>query len=876
MENKERFSLLLLEPGEYYFEDYIASLAVTENDTWLSGRLKVCSLSLVFDPKDYHKPILKIPFTQCGSITKSSEKDSNILNIISKQYIEMLDHNVLEPYKFINELSLFRIDLKYARVENCLSLILQLHRASSLQTAEHRHMAAAIAFGRQTLITFDPTWLELGENIITEEVGQKITPLSINSGRIVLTSLHVYFQPFNNNEMTLYLKIKLSEIKRIIKRRFLLQQVGLEFEYEPNKQLYLTFKNTEIRDKLYDNLLNQSKVKMEKRERCIMTLKWQNGALSNYDYLLYLNSLADRTVNDLTQYPVFPWVVADYSSPTLDLTNSNTFRDLTKPIGALNPERLLKLQDRYSEMNVPKFLYGSHYSTPGFVLFYLVRKYPQYMLCLQNGRFDHPDRMFNSISDAWRNVLNNMSDFKELVPEFYDTDQCGDFLTNKYAIDFGTRHDGRKVGDVELPQWANSPVDFISKLRQALESDYVSNHLHHWIDLIFGYKQNGPEAIKANNVFYYLCYEGAVDLNNVRDWNQRHALEVQIMEFGQIPKQIFEKPHPPKTCLLIKDFQKFGILPNIEQYWNWKNLSVLKLFTTTIHRDTATSVKFSEDMQTVWSVGYDAMLKVHCISTQKQIRSVIVQGFPVKFNDIILPSNYTSTALIATMHGSLIVYDIDCCRITDDFRAHEDSISCLAWSKNGFLITGSLDCTARIWKAPQAPWTKIELITSLKAELEHENKVTSLALSVDNKLLATGTNVGEIFLWSFFDYSFIQQLPGHADSVNKMCFSRDCSKLLSCSDDCCFKVFDSDSGLELYTNTLQCPLKTLAWDGYHVFVGGENGILYLWDLEKFELINKVQTHSGGLLDMDVSNDGSMIATVGKDRLVYVWKTSFDI
>lgn len=32
----------------------------------------------------------------------SSDEDSNILNIISKQYIEMLDHNVLEPYKFIN------------------------------------------------------------------------------------------------------------------------------------------------------------------------------------------------------------------------------------------------------------------------------------------------------------------------------------------------------------------------------------------------------------------------------------------------------------------------------------------------------------------------------------------------------------------------------------------------------------------------------------------------------------------------------------------------------------------------------------------------------------------------------------------------------
>lgn len=49
-------------------------------------------------------------------------------------------------------------------------------------------------------------------------------------------------------------------------------------------------------------------------------------------------------MNDLTQYPVFPWVVSDYLSNTLDLKNPKTFRDLTKPIGALNPERLFKLQ----------------------------------------------------------------------------------------------------------------------------------------------------------------------------------------------------------------------------------------------------------------------------------------------------------------------------------------------------------------------------------------------------------------------------------------------------------------------------------------------------------------------------------------------------
>lgn len=49
-----------------------------------------------------------------------------------------------------------------------------------------------------------------------------------------------------------------------------------------------------------------------------------------------------------------------------------------------------------------------------------------------------------------------MSDFKELIPEFYDTGQSPDFLTNIYGIDFGYRHDGRKVENVELPPWANS------------------------------------------------------------------------------------------------------------------------------------------------------------------------------------------------------------------------------------------------------------------------------------------------------------------------------------------------------------------------------------------------------------------------------------
>lgn len=41
---------------------------------------------------------------------------------------------------------------------------------------------------------------------------------------------------------------------------------------------------------------------------------WQKREISNFDYLMYLNTLAGRSYNDYMQYPVFPWVLADYHS----------------------------------------------------------------------------------------------------------------------------------------------------------------------------------------------------------------------------------------------------------------------------------------------------------------------------------------------------------------------------------------------------------------------------------------------------------------------------------------------------------------------------------------------------------------------------------
>lgn len=51
---------------------------------------------------------------------------------------------------------------------------------------------------------------------------------------------------------------------------------------------------------------------------------------------MHLNEAGNRSFSDLTQYPIFPWVIADYNSDKIDLNQKKTYRDLSKPIGALN------------------------------------------------------------------------------------------------------------------------------------------------------------------------------------------------------------------------------------------------------------------------------------------------------------------------------------------------------------------------------------------------------------------------------------------------------------------------------------------------------------------------------------------------------------
>ena len=221
-------------------------------------------------------------------------------------------------------------------------------------------------------------------------------------------------------------------------------------------------------------------------------------------------------------------------------------------MGAQTPDRLTQFQKRYVEWEdpsgeTPPYHYGTHYSSAMIVASYLLRLEPftQIFLRLQGGHFDLADRLFHSIKDNWLSASkNNMADVKELIPEFF---YLPEFLVNSNKFDLGKKQSGIMLDNVMLPPWAkNDPIEFIRVHRMALESDFVSAHLNEWIDLIFGHKQQGQLAIDAMNVFHHLFYEGAVNIDEIDDPLKRNAIIGFINNFGQIPKQLFKRPHPTK------------------------------------------------------------------------------------------------------------------------------------------------------------------------------------------------------------------------------------------------------------------------------------------------------------------------------------------
>jgi beige protein homolog 1 len=443
---------------------------------------------------------------------------------------------------------------------------------------------------------------------------------------------------------------------------------------------------------------------------------------------MLINTLAGRTYNDLTQYPVFPWVIADYTSSELDLSDPKTFRDLSKPMGCQTTTREAEFRERYksfAEMgdhSAPAFHYGTHYSSAMIVTSYLIRLQPfvKSYLLLQGGTFDHADRMFFSIEQAWRSASRlNMTDVRELTPEFFFLPE---FLLNLNEFDFGARQNEQKsISAVELPPWAKGdPRIFIAKNREALESPFVSKHLHQWIDLVFGHKQKGENAIAAVNVFHHLSYQGAKDLDAITDSNERLATIGIIHNFGQTPYQIFHKAHPARDQTRHK----------------YKRL------------DTA-----AESLTRLPSTLLDSDERVASLAFSWKSDKLLCSG-AFRLN---MPPNYDIYMEWGFSDNSVRFYSAESRKQIGLFEhLHIGQLSGAIFADSKTLITAGTDCTVAVWSVHS---TNKAVDIQPKATLfGHRQSAGVLAISRSINALLSASRAGELILWDLNRCEFVRKI----------------------------------------------------------------------------------------------------------------------
>lgn len=267
-----------------------------------------------------------------------------------------------------------------------------------------------------------------------------------------------------------------------------------------------------------------------------LVLDWVHGRVSNFRYLMELNRLAGRREGDPNYHPVLPWVV-DFTVPfgrfrdlrrskfrlnkgdkQLDFTYEMT-KEALAAAGGNGPGVGGVVGDLAGSVGAGGAGQSDHLHVPHHIsdvlsdityYVYKARQTPKSVLCSHVRSQWEP----NEYPASMERMQSWTPD--ECIPEFYTDPSI-----------FRSIHPD--MPDLDVPPWCNSCEEFVEVHRRLLESREVSQHLHHWIDLTFGYKLSGKEAVKAKNVCLHL-----VD-------NHTH-----LTSYGVV--QLFDQPHPPRLA----------------------------------------------------------------------------------------------------------------------------------------------------------------------------------------------------------------------------------------------------------------------------------------------------------------------------------------
>lgn len=392
---------------------------------------------------------------------------------------------------------------------------------------------------------------------------------------------HLFTSENSEYEVTKHkqLVILYTAIEEIIQRRFLYMNQALEVFLQNGKSYLFNFLTATLCEQVL-SLFSFIKDSTKQTAFALITdpkkhfidsnikSKWEQEQIDTFQYLLLINKHSSRSYNDLNQYPIIPWpfiLMSVNNNCKYKIENANASQDiytcirhLEYPITAQSEDKLKASAEMYatSIQEGEKFAhhFRLHYSTSAYVIFYLARVYPytSLQIKLQAGKFDSPNRQFNSVNSLLEILFDNF-DNRELIPELLTT--C-EYFYNLNSVAFGRRSsDKMLVNNIMLPTHFKSPSDFVMTLRWTLNT-LLKKQIHKWIDIIFGEKQF-VEKGKKEGVFLYPKSTYAQKMNllaKVEKYRNKEYdiseiaskitnLKMKVLCFGQTPLKLFDNAH---------------------------------------------------------------------------------------------------------------------------------------------------------------------------------------------------------------------------------------------------------------------------------------------------------------------------------------------
>jgi hypothetical protein len=143
-----------------------------------------------------------------------------------------------------------------------------------------------------------------------------------------------------SNKQVFSMRWKINQIESIKKRRYNQTRSSIEIFFTDTSSyvFYLVRRDIDvflsklIGLKLYRSILITNVAPLEHFTQSNKPDDWIDRKISNFEYLMWLNFVSGRSYQDLTQYPVFPWIFVNFASSN-QVTDNSSYRDLTKNMG---------------------------------------------------------------------------------------------------------------------------------------------------------------------------------------------------------------------------------------------------------------------------------------------------------------------------------------------------------------------------------------------------------------------------------------------------------------------------------------------------------------------------------------------------------------